>query len=158
MPKKKPRHARFEPSTRHPTQALDPSTAKRPRAVAYAGANHLTPSWRIASLELAHETLGWHRLDRSTIDKVRSRLANLETMTWSRILVEGKKQNHPIPVAALTPEAQAWLEAQSLDLDEVISLRLSGLERIFGYRQAEVLVLLWWDPAHAVCPAPKKHT
>ena len=40
-----------------------------------------------------------------------------------------------------------------LGLDDVVSLRLSGPERVFGYLDNGVLVLLWWDPLHQVCPS-----
>lgn len=76
-------------------------------------------------------------------------------MTWNEFLVQAKKRNHSIKVADITSEARERLEAVGLGLDEVVSLRLTGKERVFGYLDNGVLVLLWWDPDHQVCPSLK---
>lgn len=96
---------------------------------------------------------GWHKLNGPTLLAIREKLAHFETMTWNEILVVGKKRNHSIPVSDITSEAQDRLEVIGLGLDEVVSLRLSGAERIFGYLDNGILVLLWWDPDHQVCPS-----
>lgn len=98
------------------------------------------------------DPFGWHAVDAKTLLSIRTKLAHFETMTWSEILVTGKKRNHSINVSAITPEARQRLETIGLGLDEVVSLRLSGAERVFGYLDNGVLVLLWWDPDHQVCP------
>jgi len=74
-------------------------------------------------------------------------------MTWSELLVHAKKRNHSIKISDITPEARDRLEIIGLALDEVVSLRLSGKERVFGYLDNGVLELLWWDPEHQVCPS-----
>ncbi len=101
------------------------------------------------------DPFGWHRLDGPTLLAVRERLSNFETMSWSEILVASKKQNHSIGVQDLAKRAQDRLDEIGLTLDEVVSLRLSGKERVFGYLDNGVLVLLWWDPDHEVCPSAK---
>ena len=130
---------------------LEPDPRKVPRAIAPYSYHHLRPSWRVASMELVNP-YGWHKVDAETLLSIRGKLAHFETMTWSEILVTGKKRNHSINVSAITPEARQRLEAIGLGLDEVVSLRLSGAERVFGYLDNGVLVLLWWDPNHQVCP------
>ena len=89
---------------------------------------------------------GWHTVSAETLLSIREKLANFESMAWSEILVKGKKRNHSIRVSTITSEAQRRLEAKSLALDEVVSLRLAAKERVFGYLDNGVLVLLWWDP------------
>jgi len=106
-------------------------------------------------MELA-DPYGWRSVTRETLLYIREKLANFESMTWSEILVNGKKRNHYIKVSEITSEARRRLEAKALALDEVVSLRLSGAERVFGYLDNGVLVLLWWDPDHEVCPSLKK--
>jgi hypothetical protein len=96
---------------------------------------------------------GWHRVDATTLLHIREKLAHFESMTWNEILVVGKRRNHSIDIGAITAEARQRLEAIGLGLDEVVSLRLSGAERVFGYLDNGVLVLLWWDPDHQVCPS-----
>ncbi len=67
----------------------------------------------------------------------------------------GKKYNHSINIGTITSAARQRLDAIGLGLDEVVSLRLSGAERVFGYLDNGVFVLLWWDPDHQVCPSFK---
>lgn len=99
------------------------------------------------------DPFGWHKLDESTLIYIRERLALFETMTWSEILVRAKKQNHSIKVSSICGPAQQRLEARSLFLEDVVSLRLSARERVYGYLDNGVLVLLWWDPEHRICPS-----
>lgn len=72
------------------------------------------------------DPFGWHRLDQTTLEKVRERLSSFESMKWSEILVRAKKQNHSIRVTGLSPAAQGRLDHLGLLLEEVVSLRLSG--------------------------------
>jgi hypothetical protein len=62
-------------------------------------------------------------------------------------------------VGELCKTARDRLEDLRLeDIDELVSLRLGGAERVWGIRDGNVMLLLWWDPEHAVCPSLKKHT
>lgn len=36
------------------------------------------------------------------------------------------------------------------DVEEVVSLRLTGAQRLWGYRILAVFHVLWWDPEHKV--------
>jgi hypothetical protein len=102
---------------------------------------------------------GWQDLDAVTLNEIRTKLAQFESMTWNEILVDSKKQNHSVEVWKLSKEAQERLNATGLgDAEEVVSLRLSGRERVWGLRQGAVMLILWWDPEHAVCPSLLKHT
>jgi len=71
------------------------------------------------------------------------------------LLVRAKKQNHSIKVADICSAAQQRLEALSLMLEDVVSLRLSARERVYGYLENGVLIVLWWDPDHQICPSLK---
>lgn len=101
------------------------------------------------------DPFGWHRMEGEMLFYVRDRLSFFESMTWEEILVRSKKQHHSIEITALCPEAQRRIEEKKLLLDKVVSLRLSGRERVFGYLENGVLVLLFWDPLHQVCPSLK---
>jgi hypothetical protein len=118
----------------------------------------LRPAWRISKLEMC-DPFGWHELDRGKLEYIRQKFADFESSTWNDILLVAKKQNHSIPLNELSKKAQQRLAALSLDdADEVISLRLSGKERVFGIRHDVALTILWWDPEHEVCPSLLKHT
>ena len=79
-----------------------------------------------------------------------------ETMTWNEI---AGRRNHAISTDNLSPEAKKRLiELELDDIDEVFSLHLDGKKRLIGIRDRNIFRVLWWDPEHKVCPAPKKHT
>jgi len=80
-------------------------------------------------------------------------------MTWREILLDAKKQNHFLGVWTICPGAQKRLEELGYgDLKKIVSLRLSGKERIWGVMEEGALSVLWWDPEHTVCPVEKKYT
>jgi len=87
---------------------------------------------------------------------VLDKLTAFESMTWAAIL---GTDHHEILVGSLCKEAQDRLATLKLDdLDTVLSLRLTALERVIGYRQDGAVYLLWWDPRHEVCPSNLKYT
>ena len=98
---------------------------------------------------------GWHAIEATVLLHIRERLAHFESMTWDEILVRARKQNHSIEVADLCAQAQRRLAEKRILLEKVVSLRLSAKERVFGYLDNGVLVLLFWDPLHQVCPSLK---
>lgn len=103
------------------------------------------------------DPFGWHKVDGPKIKYVREKLGHFESMTWNEILVAGRKRNHSVPVEKLCPTAQKRLrDLGQSDLDEVVSLRLSGPERVWGILREGALTILWWDPEHQVCPSLPK--
>ena len=73
-------------------------------------------------------------------------------------MVENRDRNHHVSVSVLSDRARKRLKDLNLeDMEELFSLRLSGKERIWGILTQGVLEVLWWDPAHEVCPSSKKH-
>jgi hypothetical protein len=80
-------------------------------------------------------------------------------MTWSDILIKSKKQNHSVPISSLCNKAQMRLKEIHCDyIDELLSLHLTGMERVWGILDQGVMTLLWWDPKHEVCHSFLKHT
>jgi hypothetical protein len=102
---------------------------------------------------------GWHRMDAIGLQTIRSKLTHFESMTWSDILIKAKKQNHSIPISDLCSDARKRLKEIHCDyVEELLSLHLSGTERIWGIWNEGVVTILWWDPKHKVCPSILKHT
>jgi hypothetical protein len=92
----------------------------------------------------------WKKLDVETMLRVWQRLSNFETMTFAEI--EGKK-SHPIPKERLCAEAQERIRKLELDdYDDVLSLRVTTIERVWGIKTPGGVLLLWWDPEHTVYP------
>ncbi len=105
------------------------------------------------------DPFGWHVLTSEILDSIRSKLQHFESMTWADILVTGKNRNHTVQIDKLCPKAQKRLKDLHLDdVDDVVSLHLTGVQRVWGILNAGVLALLWWDPDHEVCPSLKKNT
>lgn len=114
-----------------------------------------SPAWRIAMLEM-QEPFGWHQVGEPILNRIRDRLKSFESMTWHQIF---GNENHFIPVADICKDAQKRLaHLKQDDIDQVVSLRITGKQRVYGIWEAGVLRLLWWDPDHKICPSPKKHT
>lgn len=137
---------------------LSPSGEKKAKAHPVTSSNCDNPSWRLSRLEMV-DPFGWHNIKTSQLHYVRERLQNFESMTWNQIIVEGKKHNHTVKTSSIAKTARDRLKDLRLDeVDELVSLKLSGEERVWGIRQGSALLLLWWDPLHKVCPSRKKHT
>ena len=95
---------------------------------------------------------GWNALTVRDALRVRDRLRALESMTWQEILNAPHCPNHPIAIDALKSPARVRLrELRADDVEEVISLHVTGRQRILGLRHTHgTLALLWWDPNHSV--------
>ena len=116
------------------------------------------PTWRVAQLETC-DPFGWHVLDATTAQEVRTRLAGFESMTWQQILIEGSKRNHRVTFDRLDKPAQDRLVALNQDdVDGLVSLGVNARARVWGIPDGACLRLLWWDPEHAVCPSLLRHT
>jgi len=113
-------------------------------------------SWHIRIID-KDGTWGWEQINGLTLrDDILSKMSNFETMEWSEIL---NRNNHAVPISEICPEAQKRLvRLQQDDVDEIISLHLTGKKRVWGIRDQNILKILWWDPHHTVCPSLKKHT
>ena len=86
-----------------------------------------------------------------------------ESFNWQFLLVNNKKLHHSIDVKDLSKLARDRLTELFIEEDAIISLRLNGTHRIYGYIQNKVFNILWFDKDHGdndtcVCRSHKKHT
>jgi hypothetical protein len=77
-------------------------------------------------------------------------------MTWNEILVIARKQNHFCAVSQLSKAARETIEADWQNAEQILSIRLTNLKRVWGLMDNGVLYLLWWDPDHQVYPSTFK--
>ncbi len=113
-------------------------------------------SWHVQRLDM-DGPFGWNNLDKPTLlTSILPKLKGFESQTWPETL---GRNSHEVSVASLCRDAQRRLDSigQS-DIEQLVSLRLTGKQRIWGIRQDGVFCLLWWDPEHLVCPSQKRHT
>lgn len=121
-------------------------------------ASHLDqcPSWQLRFIDTGG-TWSWANVNKETLlQDILPKLRDFETMYWRDIL---NRNNHEVPIHTLSREAQRRLqEIKQDDIENIVSLRLTGPIRIWGVRTGSTLRLLWWDPEHTVYPSKLKHT
>ncbi|WP_454785478.1 hypothetical protein [Legionella sp. WA2024007413] len=89
-------------------------------------------------------------------DLIFNELVLKEHLSWNDLQ---SAKSHHVESYKLIKEAQDRLRSLNMDdVNELFSLRLNGLKRIWGIRQENVLRVIWWDPKHEICPSQKKHT
>jgi hypothetical protein len=145
----------YEPSScPSPRSVVNVRDQKQPRtAVDPESYMRTTPAWRFGSIRMI-EPFGWGQISREEMQKVLDYLKSLETMTWSEILVRHKWRNHHVGVHRLVNEAQECLQEDwQGGVDKVLSLGLNNVNRMWGVIDQGILYVLWWDPAHAICPS-----
>jgi len=146
------------PPHKRPSAIADFALKKQPASEPVPEYGQMNPAWRISRLEM-REPFGWHEVDEATLHEIREKLRWFESMTINQIFVVSRKLNHPVALDKLCTEARKRLAELRLDdLDELHTLHLSGVKRVWGILSGNVLSLLWWDPNHQVCPSIKRHT
>ena len=109
--------------------------------------------WRVHNnyIDYDHEEWGWGKV---TIQKffkeLLNRLQDYETMTWDEIL--HRDSCHDMEVSKLCAEAQRRLFQIHSDIDTLHQLDMEQPCRLWGYRDRQILYLIWHDPNHNVYP------
>lgn len=90
-------------------------------------------------------------------------LSNMETRKWSEILVDANKQNHEIHVGKLNKVAITRLAELHIEAESMVSLRINGTTRLYGFMNGSVFNIVWYDDDHGdsntcVCRSKLKHT
>lgn len=121
------------------------------------------PSWRFSSCD--NEMWSLLSLDSQKLfwEEIFPRLKDLETQKWSDILVDAKKQNHSIEIQKLNKIAVDRLSDLFIEIDSIVSIRLTGKHRIYGFITGSVFNILWVDLNHGdnsncICRSKKRHT
>ena len=101
---------------------------------------------------------GWHEVSAARLLQINLKLTHFESMTWRDILmngVEGRRPHHFVKLHRICAEARNRLDEifTMVDFEEMISLRLTGAERIWGIAEGPALRVVFWDPTHAICPS-----
>ena len=121
------------------------------------------PSWNFSSCDKEKWSINEEDVHKIFWNEILTHLQNLETQKWSEILVRGNKQNHNIDTNALNKGAIDRLEYLNIEAEDLISLRITGTHRIYGYNIGSVFNIVWVDLDHGdnstcVCRSHKKHT
>ena len=121
------------------------------------------PAWAFANSDQEMWAFSQEHIGETFWTKIFPRLKALETQTWKEILIHSKKQNHSLNLDELNKAAQDRLAARYIEAESLISLRLTGNHRLYGYMTGRVFNVLWYDDDHGdnntcVCRSRLKHT
>lgn len=121
------------------------------------------PAWGFGNSDQSMWPFTQSHIDGRIWTEIIPRLKALESQTWCEILVRDKKQNHSINVEDLNKIAQERLTEKYIEAESIISLRITGNHRLYGYMTGRVFNILWYDDNHGdnytcVCRSFLKHT
>jgi hypothetical protein len=121
------------------------------------------PAWSFADSDQDMWSFTQAHIGNLIWTEILPRLKALETQTWNEILVRDKKQNHSINAQDLNKVAQNRMADKYIEAESLISLRVTGNHRLYGYMIGRVFNILWYDDDHGdnstcVCRSYLKHT
>lgn len=121
------------------------------------------PAWTFANADQEMWAFSQKHIRELIWSEILPRLKALETQTWGEILVRDKKQNHSLNLNELNKVAQDRLAERYIEAESLISLRITGNHRLYGYITGNVFNILWYDDDHGdnnkcVCRSRLKHT
>lgn len=106
------------------------------------------PAWTFANSDQEMWAFSQEHIGDLFWTEILPRLKALETQTWSEILVRDKKQNHSLNLDKLNKVAQDRLASKYIEAESLISLRVIGNHRLYGYMTGRVFNVLWFDDDH----------
>jgi hypothetical protein len=114
------------------------------------------PAWRLDLVDL-DGPFGWGKAGRAELLTIFERLKSFESMSWREI--DQSPSCHLVPLDRISKPARDRLESLKLeDTDGLYQLRIQAKVRVFGFRDRNILRILWWDDDHQVWPVALKHT
>lgn len=121
------------------------------------------PAWTFANSDQEMWAFSREHIGELIWTEILPRLKALETQTWGEILLQNKKQNHSLNLDELNKAAQNRLASKYIEAESLISLRVTGNHRLYGYITGRVFNVLWYDDDHGdnstcVCRSYLKHT
>lgn len=121
------------------------------------------PAWTFANADQEMWAFSQGHIEKVFWIEILPRLKALESETWGEILVRDKKQNHSLDLNDLNKAAQDRLDSKYIEAESLISLRITGNHRLYGYMTGRVFNVLWYDDNHGdnstcVCRSRLKHT
>jgi hypothetical protein len=121
------------------------------------------PAWTFANSDQEMWAFSQEHIGDLIWSEILPRLKALETQTWGEILVRDKKLNHSLNLNDLNKVAQDRLAERYIEAESLISLRVTGNHRLYGYMSGRVFNILWYDDDHGdnskcVCRSYLKHT
>jgi hypothetical protein len=138
MAKKQPRHKQSPQPKKEAKHLKDPE-----------GYQHQLIAWHFQCMDVGGE---WP-CTCQTINDLMGLLCEYEKMTWGE--ADLRRHTHPMPTHRICERAQNRLMALRYeDAASLYQFEIAGgqTRRLWGFRQQNILQILWWDPNHTVYP------
>lgn len=160
MAKKKPRNRKINT----PEKKISDYDGKKIPSKELKGIDRVSErqfQWSLEHCQWSHR--GWDNVTLSSFsDHIIKKLKDCEGQTWHEIeTASGGKthgsNSHFIPGNELPKaEREYFIEKDYLrNFEKVFSFRLTGKERLIGFRDKAIFVILWYDPYHEFFPSKK---
>jgi hypothetical protein len=100
----------------------------------------------------------FHDVDPRVLCDVLQRLAGFESMRVAEAFSGSPGKDYDVE-GIPNRRARERLDAMGMaDQTQISRLRLSGKQRLYGFRLGNVFHIVWWDPRHEIWPSEKRHT
>ena len=144
--------AKNKGGAKQPKFAVNPQPEKTPKFQDPC-IDGLPLAWRFSGADKGGP-FGWAIQPDEKFREVMEKLHEFERKNWSDII---KAKSHPIAVNDLSKAARDRLaNIKRDDVDELMSFRLTGPNRVWCIQAGNIMRALWWDPDHKICPTKKK--
>lgn len=139
------------PTGRHVAQSENPTSFYQ-----------ICPSWTFNSCDTEMWGFSENNIGDLFWKEILPFLKGIETQKWQNILTK-ERGNHFIEVRNLTKCARDRLVDLHIEWESIISLRVTGKHRLYGYIANQSFRILWFDTNHGdnetcVCRSNLKHT
>ena len=131
--------------------------AERPQPIKVAKFDHshiegMPLAWRFSGCDTAGP-FAWTNLIDPEYKLVIEKLHEFEVKTWNEIAATG---SHKIEAYRIEKSARDRLTViEQDDIDELMSFRLNGTNRVWCIQMHNVMRVIWWHPNHQVYPVAK---
>ena len=87
--------------------------------------------------------------------EIGEKLKSFEQTQWKHLAAD-QEYHHSVPFYKISKEAQEIAEALGIDdYEQIWSIRLTGTQRLWGVRDEQYFIAIWWDPDHQVYKTKK---
>lgn len=129
-----------------------PEPQKKPRFSDPTPYSNSPLSWRFSACD-RNGPFSWKALQDPKYKEILEKLHEFETKNFNELAATG---SHFIETGSLSEEAQKRLAEIKLDdLENLMSFRCEGADRVWCIPEGALMRVLWYDPEHKVYPVAK---
>ena len=131
-------------SKKRPNRKGNPKEIKKPKSDSRLPTQNQNLIWDVSKIDKDGQW-GWNKVNCSNFfAEIWEKMRNFEKKKWSEILGRDHHLNHKVSVSKIEKEAQKRLkELRYDDQEELVSLRLTGKQRLWAIEIEGKAFLLW---------------